>query len=275
MGIEDLSDRFVALSRQERFYQSVDYLKLRKDTCLAVDEHCRFIMTNWCYQVLDYCDASQETGSMAISYVDRFLSSKKGSFVLNDKSHFQLAVMSSLLLAIKIHESSKLETDTLSKLSRGLFSSEDINAMEQSILSALSWRLCPATPYAFLEFFLDLLPPLLPIPTKLSIMKSSQKQITLASTYYSFTMEKASSIAFAALLNAMDENRCSSQDVNALICCADRIGFNCLEHISLDLRRNLCLIMNPGSYKEKLDKTISCSHAKKNSSQQAAVCVRS
>lgn len=68
-------------------------------------------MINWCYQVLNYCDASQETDNMAISHVDRFLSSKNGSFVLNDKSRFQLAVMSSLLLAIKIHESSKLDTD--------------------------------------------------------------------------------------------------------------------------------------------------------------------
>merc|ERR1740123_2365593 len=106
-------------------------------------------------------------------------------------------------------------------------------------------------------------------------MKSSQKQIHLASTYYSFTMEKASSIAFASLLNAMDETRCSSKDVNAVLCCADRVGCDCLEHASLDLRRNLSLIVNPGSNKEKLDSIISSNQSKKNSSQRAPVCVRS
>lgn len=272
---DDLSDRFMALIRQERFYQCDDYLKLRKDPSVAVNQKCRYSMTNWCYQVLDYCNASQETASIAISYVDRFLSSSQGSFVLNDKNWFQLAVMCSLQLAIKVNESSKLEVDTLSQLSRGLFSVEDITLMEKAMLSALSWRLCPATPYVFLDFFLDLLPPSLSSTTKMSLLKLAQKQIYLASPYYLFTLEKSSAIAFASLLNAMDEIRCTTE-AETLICCANQVGYNYLDDTSLDLRRKLFSLINPGS-NEGSNNTLPCIPSSNNSAQKqrAVVCVRS
>lgn len=268
--IEDLTDRFMALSRQELFYQCDDYLKFRKDSSVAaketVDEKCRYTMVNWCYQVLDYCNASQETASIAISYVDRFLSSSQGSFVLNDKNWFQLTVMGSLQLAIKMHESSNLESDTLSQLSRGLFSVDDISLMEKAILSALSWRLCPPTPYVFLDLFLDLLPPSLLNSMKLSLLKLSQEQIYLASPYYFFTLEKSSAVAFASLLNALDEIRCTSEVAKAFMSCANCVGFNFLDDTSLDLRRKLFALTNPES-SETLNITISRRQSSNNCAQ--------
>jgi len=209
MVVEDFSDRFMALSRQENFYQCNDYLKFttEKDVSLnqAVDETSRHVMTNWCYQVLDYCNASEETASVAISYVDRFLSSSQGRF---DKKFFQLLVMCSLQLAIKVCESKKLESETLSLLSRGMFSAQDINLMEKALLSALKWRLYPATPHVFLDFFFDLLSNTMSNSTKSSLLKLSKKQVNLASCHYSFSLKKSSDIAFASILNSMEEIRC-------------------------------------------------------------------
>merc|ERR1712129_183169 len=195
-----------------------------------------------------------ETGSIAISYVDKFLCSKQGSFVLSDKNYFQLAVMCSVHLAIKMHEPLRIESDTLSQLSKGLFSIEDISLMEKAILSALSWRLCPATPCVFAEFFLDLLPSSLSQSTKSSLMKILQKQIHLASPHYCFCQKKPSTIAFASLLNAMSEVRCTSEDVKAVISYANKVGFHYPDNTSLDLRRKLCSLLNPGSC-NKLNKT--------------------
>jgi len=264
MVAQELLDRFLALSHQEDFYQCKDYLKLRKDVTKnqAVDETCRCTMTNWCFQVLDYCDASEEIGSIAISYVDRFLSSKEGSFVLNDKKFFQLLVMCSLQLAIKLHESRTLESDTLSKLSRGMFSVEDISLMEKALLSALSWRLCPATPYVFLDYFCELLPPSMSDSTKLSLLTLSKKQIHLASPHYSFSQQKSSTIALASLLNSMEEIRCSSEDEQDLRRCAAKVGFMYLDEGFIEVRRDLYVLYNPRASKFL---NASCSRSNKNS----------
>lgn len=277
--VEDLSDRFVALSQQENFYRCDDYLKSRNDSSYTskltnqIDERNRFIMAKWSYQVLDYCNASKEIASIAISYVDKFLCSKRGSFVLSDKNYFQLAVMCSLHLAIKMHEPSKLENDTLSKLSKGLFSIKDICFMEREILSALSWRLCPATPCVFLDFFLQLLPSSISKTTKISLMKISLQQIHVATPYYCFCLEKPSRVAFSSLLNAMGEVRCTSEDVKALNSYADKVGFCYPDDKSLDLRRKLYSLLNPGS-SSKLNKSRTFIHSSNNCAQiqQVSFC---
>jgi len=278
--IEDLSDRYMALSRQESFYQINDYFTTSRQGVArkqSVDETCRYTMTNWCYQVLDYCNAGEETGSVAISYVDRFLSTKQGSFVLNDKKWFQLTVMCSLQLAIKVQEPSRLESDTLSDLSRGMFSVEDITMMEKALLSALSWRLCPATPYVFLDLFLELLPTSISNSTKLSLLKLSKRQIYLASPNFSFSLQKASAVAFASFLNSMEEVNYSLEDEESLRYYEDLIGFKCTDTICLDLRRELNALINPRSNAIP-KKSTACTQSSINSTQTqqplSPVCVR-
>jgi len=277
--IDDLRDRYKALSHQESFYQCQDCFTTSREGVArkqAVDETCRYTMANWCHQVLDYCNASEETASVALSYADRFVSSKQGSFVLNDKKWFQLAVMCSLQLAIKVQESSRLESHTLSELSRGMFSVEDITLMEKALLSGLSWRLCPATPYVFLELFLDLLPPSISSCTIVSLMKISKRQIHMASSHFSFSLQKSSAVAFAALLNSMEEIRCSTEDEEALRYHAGLVGFKCLDKTCLSLRRELNALINPPSLIPK--KSASCSKSSKNCTQTkgplSPVCVR-
>jgi len=265
MVVQDLSDRFKVLSHQETFYQCKDYLKLRKDATLkqSVDETCRYTMANWCYQVLDYCNASEETGSVAMSYVDRFLSTKQGSFVLNDKKWFQLLVMSSLQLAIKVQESKKLEIDILADLSRGMFSVEDINLMEKALLSALSWRLCSATPYVFLDLFLELLPTSISNSTKLSLRKLSKKQIYLTLPHYTFALQKSSAIACAALLNSMDEFRCSLEDIKVFRSHLNCVGFKYSDGICLSLRKDVQALINPRP-NEFYNDSVPCSESRKD-----------
>ena len=280
--IDDLCDRYLALTRQERFYQCHDYFKSKSDATgkHVVNEICRHRMTNWCYQVLDYFNASEETVSIAMSYIDRFISSNQGRFVLDNQNWFQLAVMTSLQLAMKVHESNRLNADALSQLSRGLFSAEDIILMEREFLSALSWRLCPATPYVFLDFFLDVLPPSMPITTRSSLLKISKKQIYLACPYFSFSLEKPSVVAFASLLNSMEEISCTSKDEKAFRCCADLIGFKCSSESYYDLRKKLYGLLNRRSI-ENQNKLVSRSQSsingprrKKQQEQLSPVCVR-
>lgn len=275
MAIQDFSDRYKALSNQECFYQCKDYLKLRKDVTLeqSVDETCRYTMTNWCYQVLDYCNASEETASVAMSYVDRFLSTKQGSFVLNDKRWFQLLVMSSLQLAIKVQESKKLGVDILSELSRGMFSAEDITLMEKALLSALSWRLCSATPYVFLDIFLELLPTSMSNSTKQSLRNLSKKQIYLALPDYSFALKKSSDIAYAVLLNSMEEFRCNLEDIKVVRKHVDLIGSKCSDETCLSLRKQVYALINPRSSSEIFN-SVPCSASRKDCTSAPTIRVR-
>ena len=267
--IDDFSNRYLALSCQEGYYQCDDYFKLKSDAARkqTVDKTCRYAMTTWCFQVSDYFNASEETASIAMSYIDRFLSSNQGSFVLNNKNWFQLAVMTSLKLAIKVHESrSRLCAETLSQLSRGLFSAEDITVMERELLSALSWRLCPATPYVFLEFFIDLLPPSLPSTTRSLLLKASKKQIYLACPYFSFSLEKPSDVAFASLLNSMEDARCTLEHENSLRCCADLAGFKSSSESYHDLRTKLHSLLIPQNEIE--NKVVPCSQSRINGTRK-------
>ena len=78
---------------------------------------------------MDHFDFNREVVSVAMSYLDRYLSTRRVN-----KKIFQLAAMTCLYLAIKLSEPSTLKIASLIGLSRGFFTTEHIVAMEQSIL---------------------------------------------------------------------------------------------------------------------------------------------
>merc|ERR1719438_34667 len=110
--------------------------------------------------MVDYFNFSRETARLAMSYVDRFLSTAEGEFVLYDRRAYQLASISSLSLAVKVNESmrNRLDSELLVMVGRGNYSSKDICDMEIMILFALKWHLTPPTSSSYLEPLLDLLP---------------------------------------------------------------------------------------------------------------------
>jgi Cyclin, N-terminal domain len=87
LDASEIADRIKVMKRQEKStYACTDYLKdnekrLRKSR-KAVDEDCRIKMCEWCYQVVDFCKFRRETVSISMSYLDRYLGTKKGRHVL-------------------------------------------------------------------------------------------------------------------------------------------------------------------------------------------------
>lgn len=111
----------------------------------AINERWREKICEWAYQVVDHFDFSREVVAISISYLDRFLGTRRVT-----KKVFQLAAMTCLYLAIKIHERKSLSMDSFAGLSRGFFKDVHIVAMEESILryvqmSLLSKDYCLAT----------------------------------------------------------------------------------------------------------------------------------
>lgn len=168
-----------------------------------VDIECRTKMTAWCYQVIDFCKFDRETVSIAMNYLDRYLASETGSAALLDRKVFQLAAMTCLYTAVKIHEPEAMTPELVSNLSRGAYSSEEIERMEASILAALQWRLNPPTSLAFARTFMKLIPD---IDSSIHdmIYDLVRLQTELAVGDCSFINAPASTIGFCSLIHALE-----------------------------------------------------------------------
>ena len=203
--------------QEETGYQAFDYLHQQipqqqqmpngpqQSVEAPVDVECRFRMTEWCYQIVDFCKFKRETVSVSMSYLDRFLCSHGGREILLDRSKFQLAAMTSLYTAVKIHEPEAMEPGLVASLSRGAYTKEQVEQMEFKMLNAIQWRVNPPTAVAFVNQYLDLIPTsVIHQDAREAIIDLAKYQTELAVTDYNFVAVNASSIAFASLLNALE-----------------------------------------------------------------------
>lgn len=233
----DLADRVgVMRAQEETTYRVRDYMAesvlIRKAASKPVDEDCRVKMCEWyvslfsipatkdflltkppfvavqqhyrCYQVVDFCKFRRETVGIGMSYLDRFLCTKKGEEALCNRKLYQLAAMTALYIAIKLHEPLEMETSLLADLSRGCYTEMEFVGMEQTILSALEFRVNGPTPLGFVQHFVAMMPKTVhPAVTDL-LLDYARYQTELAVSEQSFASIKPSEIGLAAVLNAME-----------------------------------------------------------------------
>jgi hypothetical protein len=197
----------VVMRRQEETgYAVTDYLsQIPAGTALEapVDAACRQAMTKWCVEITDFCKYSRETAFIAISCLDRFMCNDKS--VLLNRHQFQLAAMTALYTAAKIHEHEAMDPDLVSTLSRGAHSPQAVEAMEYRMLNAIQWRVNPPTAMSFVRKMLDLVPAhLMNAFERETIVELAQLQVDLTLTDYKFCQCSALSIGFASFLNAFE-----------------------------------------------------------------------
>lgn len=155
---------------------------------------------------------------MAISYLDRFLLSDLGFVTLTEPTIYQLAAMTSLYTAIKIHEPEAMDPELISSLSHGAYTIQQVEAMEFGILQAIGWRVNPPTALAFVRLFLALLPHgILDEATKAAAYELTINQTEHAVKDYHFITVKASEIAYVSLMNAL-ESLCVDSKTYDYVC---------------------------------------------------------
>jgi hypothetical protein len=155
---------------------------------------------------VDHFGLHREIVYVSLHYVDRYCMAVS-STNFDDKHHFQLLSMSSLLLAIKLFDSrtillagSESSSETILHLSRGMFTIKALEEMEFDILQRLQWYVHPPTPQTFLHY-------LVAIP---AILRSSEIVhvasffVELSVIDYFFLQFKASEVALGAILNAVE-----------------------------------------------------------------------
>ena len=157
-----------------------------------------------------------------MNYLDRYLANyfaacSSGGAPRITKKQFQLVTMGCLYVAMKIQGSARIPVDYMVKLSRGTIQTEDLLTMEVELLSRLSWKVNPPTAYDFLKHYSQLLQPVcgsglmaddqVPKSPRLTALEElAAFLVELSVLDYYFVNFRASTVAVAALLNAMDED---------------------------------------------------------------------
>ncbi|KAL7502522.1 hypothetical protein ACHAXN_001195 [Cyclotella atomus] len=159
---------------------------------------------HWSFNVIDHFDLSREVVAVSMSLFDRYLATRgnrcNGSTAL-------LASLTTLHIAIKVHEVRKIKISTLANLSRGQFGPKHIEEMEWMVLNTLKWMIHPPTSMSFLSHLLLLLPPQVSDACKEEIYAMSRYITELSVCDSSFVEIDPSAVAFAAVLNSLEDRR--------------------------------------------------------------------
>lgn len=207
-----------------------------------MNETWRRKICEWKYQIVDYYNIDREVVSVSMTYLDRYLAlpenhSTDGGTCEQvstmsmhiDKKQFQLAAMTSLYIAIKLYEntfdavgdklvrkSNKLRISTLVELSRGYFERHHFIEMEQVILFRLGWKMHPPTSVQFITYLLDLLP--ISEADMHVLYELARYLAELAVCVYNLSaLHAPSTVAYAAILNAMTALRCTNSPASSCL----------------------------------------------------------
>mmetsp|Transcript_1140 Transcript_1140/g.1992 ORF Transcript_1140/g.1992 Transcript_1140/m.1992 type:complete len:302 (-) Transcript_1140:202-1107(-) len=209
----------VMMHKEQSIYKICDYLRPSWPADdIMVTEHDRLKIVDWCYSVVDQCQFDRETVAMAMGMVDRFLSKQSNitQDALRDRKQFQLVAMAALYISIKCNEKVALGSGFFSALSHDVYTAEEIEAMEMSILQGLSWRICAPTSIQMAHYILSLTLPHvnLKVSTWGFILDEVRFQTECAVREYCLATERPSTVALAAIFNTLEQvNRQDRQDI--------------------------------------------------------------
>jgi hypothetical protein len=190
------------MRRKEKVYTVVDYLATELHCAEPIDEDCRAKMVDWSVQIVDSCQFKRETVAISTNMLDRFV--RETPLALVDRSIFQLASISCLYSSIKINEPKAISSEAMATLSRHKYDRNQIEAMEQLILKTVKWLCHPPTTFAFSHYYCKLVAG---SDTRFdfdTLWEVTKVQLESVLNNYQMALVPSSSVAFAAVVNAID-----------------------------------------------------------------------
>lgn len=158
---------------------------------------------HWTFGVIDHFNLSRKTVAISISMFDRYLATQGNCC---DGRHALLVSLTTLYIAIKVHEQKKMKLSTLSELSRNQFECRDIEVMEIKIMQAISWLVHPPIAVDYTSLLLKFLPPSVPMPIRHRIFEHSRYMSELSVCDPVFIKYHQSTIAFASIINVLEND---------------------------------------------------------------------
>ncbi|KAK1746085.1 cyclin family protein [Skeletonema marinoi] len=212
---EAVADSLAAMIKKElTTYSCYDgYLNPSDPNMITADDRKK--LAGWCYGIVDHCNFSRETVASAMEMVDRFLSMPSNSAdaarvsdeALIDQSKFQLLTIAALYTSIKINEKVAISTDLFAEMCSHVYTVEEIEDMERTLLIGLSWRCHAPTAHQVGMSIFSLLLPYVDIPevTWGFLMDEMRYLTELAVRDYYFSTQRASTVALAAIFNVIND----------------------------------------------------------------------
>lgn len=191
------------LTQESTTYKREDYIpELLKRTSSheTIDGSWRQRIIEWMYGVVDHCNLRRESVAVATYFLD--LAAARG--LVHCRVDFQLVAMTSLMLSIKLNDSTMVKLDSMVKLGRGLFNEVDVIATESKMLKAFGWRVHPPTPVCFMRQLLRLLPLETSPIARYMIVEVTRFISEISACLYKFVKYPASTMAMAAIVIAME-----------------------------------------------------------------------
>ena len=201
--------------------------------------------------VVDHFELPRDVVGTCTNLLDRYLTiyfgatAAKGVPAIN-KKEFQLVTMSCLYLAMKLKGQTRIPLEYMVQLSRGTMNVIQLQDMEMELLSQLSWLVNPPTAFDFLKHYLQLLQPEVSSDSQFldhmdgKTMTCRSPRLTALEDLAAFLVElsvldyyfvnfRASTVALAALFNAMDEDPLlESRSINPFLEYKLCHGYDCL-----------------------------------------------
>jgi len=225
---EAAAESLAAMIKKElTIYSNHDgYLNLPEADPTMITPQDRMALVDWCYEVVDHCQCSRQTVASAMEMVDRFLSmpsdaanavARVSDETLRDQTKFQLLTIAALYTSIKVHEEKAISSDLIAEMCSQFYTAEEIEDMERTLLSGLSWQCHAPTAYQVGLSILSLILPSVDIPevTWGVIMDEMTYLTEVAVRDYYFSTQRSSTIALAAVLNSIRDT-CTT-DCQALL----------------------------------------------------------
>jgi len=144
-----------------------------------------------------------------------------------NRDEYQLVALTALFLSIKLYERLNIQPEHVSYLSRGRYTSDEVIQMEIVMLQALEWKVCVADKIDYVESYLDVMLPGMKRLSRSCLVEDDQQydtsssststdnvlssmkelatlQIQLSDFDPSFSTQRPSLVAFAAVINAFE-----------------------------------------------------------------------
>ncbi|CAK1551690.1 unnamed protein product [Leptosia nina] len=184
------------LRTEERYAVTANYFGTVQT---EVTPHMRRVVAEWMLEVCEDQNCQEEVFTLAMSYLDRFL-----SICTVGKSQLQLLGTACLLLASKLREPSSrgLPADLLVFYTANSVTLTDLCSWELLVLSKLKWDVAGVTAHDFLPLLISRLP-LRGRVTSEMVQRHAQTFITVAVRDYEFTLYSASTLAACSIAAAL------------------------------------------------------------------------
>jgi len=240
-------DVLYAMIKQEINHSCRDYLNDGEDCIrnkkLTSNDHVsrsgqkltaedREQIVDWCYSLIDILQLARSNVAVAMSIADRFMSNPNRLLInqftphqfspqeiMYDRTMFQLLAVSALYIAIKINEQVIFSAEKFAEATQGVYTIEEIEAMERAILDCLAWKVSAPTALEVGYIVLELMTPQVQDVSEFnndlmgSIVDDLAFQTQSAVRDYHLATQRTSTIAIMALVNAIKYNEKMSRNV--------------------------------------------------------------